>query len=325
MRSLNELAGQDAAMRGAEFCLLAKRFAAQHGSIPNALDVAEKQHTPARVREFLKAAVTAGSTSLGSPSAWGDELVGYKPLAEGFFASLRSQSVFFRLLGDAGFARTPMRTRIAMQVSSLTGSLVRPGQPKPARKFDLTAANLEPVKAAALLVCTDELLAAVGPAAEAAFGRELRGGVADTVDAAFFDIVAGGVVGSAATADPDANIQTLLDAVNTTGAGLLYFAMRPATANLMATLRATGGQKSVRSDDPDWRFDRRPARPGLSSPPRRRVTRRREPMADRCEREIAADGARDRGQNRPARRRSRWTRRQPEMPSPVLAWEQARS
>jgi Phage capsid family len=240
MRSLQELGERDHLMRGFEFARLVKCYAAERGRVPNALQLAEKSRAPARVVACLKAAVTAGSTSIGSPSAWGDELTSYRQLAEGFFTSLRSRSVFFRLLGDGAFARAPMRTTLTFAVSNASGYIVGAGKPKPLSRLDLSAANLEPIRAVAQIVVSEELLRDAGPASEAAFGRELRGAVADTVDAEFFNIIGQNITPTAATANADADLQNVLDDVNTTASGRLYWAMVPSMANRLSTMLTAG-------------------------------------------------------------------------------------
>jgi hypothetical protein len=83
-------------------------------------------------------------------------------------------------------------------------------------------------------------LAATGAGAEAAFNRELRGGVADVVDSHFFELIGQGLTPQTASAASDADLQAMLDVVNTTGSGKLYWAMRPAMANRMSTMLTAG-------------------------------------------------------------------------------------
>jgi hypothetical protein len=73
VRTLEELAATDRTMRGLEFARLVKHYAGARGRMENALTDAEQSKAPERVRNVLKTAVTAGSSSLGSPSPWGAE------------------------------------------------------------------------------------------------------------------------------------------------------------------------------------------------------------------------------------------------------------
>ena len=109
--------------------------------------------------------------------------------------------------------------------------------------MDFSGSNLEPSKAAAQVVVTEELLRDTGPAAEAAFGRELRGAVADAVDQKFFDLIGQSLPPISATADPYADAEVALDNVNLTGSGRLYWVMQPQLANALATKVATNGNR----------------------------------------------------------------------------------
>lgn len=189
MRSLQELGDRDLLMRGGEWIRFCRLFAAERGNLSNTLERAEHTRAPRRVIDAIKATVPAGSSSLGSPSAWGSELQEYKKLAEGFISSLRGRSVFFTLLGDNAFYRAPLRTALVFATSSAAGSITEAGKPKPLARFDLAAANLQPVKAIATIVTTEELLRDGGSAGEAAFSREIRGAVTDAVDSEFFSLI----------------------------------------------------------------------------------------------------------------------------------------
>jgi hypothetical protein len=238
MKSLAELGSQDMLMRGGEFCRAARIYARERGDLQNAAALAETSREPERVRQVLKASVGAGSLGGGSPSAWGSELASYRALQQGFFESLRSRSIFFRLLQDGAFARTPMNTRIAAQVSNVTGRIVRPGAPKPVSRLDLAGSVLEPIKAIGQIVLTEELLNAAGPGAEATFNRMLRAAVGHVVDSEFLAIAGLNVAATNATADPLADLKALLDAVNVEGIGSMYWAATPGVANTLATYPA---------------------------------------------------------------------------------------
>jgi HK97 family phage major capsid protein len=173
---------------------------------------------------------------LGSPSAWGDQLVGYKQLVNGFFESLRGRSAFFAMLQSGALSRTPLKVRFNIATTAVGGAVVAPGRAGPLSSMNFATDTLEPAKAVASVVVTEELLTSAAPSAEAAFGRELRGAVADVVDQHFFDLIGQAVTAESATAGPLADILTLLNLVNTTGNGALYFVMTPSLANTMSTL-----------------------------------------------------------------------------------------
>ena len=105
------------------------------------------------------------------------------------------------------------------------------------------AVTLDPVKVAALIVVTEELLQSAAPGAESSFGRELRGAVADTVDETFISILTAGIPPSTSTANALDDLEGMLNRVNTTGAGNLFWVMVPGVANRMATKTATNGNQ----------------------------------------------------------------------------------
>jgi len=74
-----------------------------------------------------------------------------------------------------------------------------------------------------------------------AFALELRGALGVATDAEFLSSLADSTNTTAASADPLADLQALLDGVNTSGFGSLFFIVPPAVANLIATVRAGTG------------------------------------------------------------------------------------
>jgi HK97 family phage major capsid protein len=221
-------------MRGNEFCRVVKHYAAAKGVIPDALELAEQSRAPSRVVDVLKTQVSAASITLGSPSAWGDQLVGYRQLVNGFYEVLRGRSAFFTMLQSGALSRVPLKVRFNAATSAAGGSIVGPGQAIPLSQVNFATDTLEPAKAAALIVVTEELLRSAAPGGEAAFGRELRNAVSDVVDQHFFDLIGQAVTAQFATAGPMADI--LLDLVNTTDSSSLYFVMTPGLANVMSTV-----------------------------------------------------------------------------------------
>jgi hypothetical protein len=243
MQSLAELRQHEISMDGGAFVRLAKLYGGERGNISNALAAAQRTRSPERVTEVLKSVVPAGSIAIGSPSPWGSELAGFKPMLDGFIALLRGRSVFFRLFDDRAFARVPMHSAFALQTSDATGHIVGSGKAKPVSKMDFRAAAIEPAKAVAMIVVSEELLRDTSAASEAAFGTALRGAVADVVDRQFLDVIGQGISPQAATATPTDDLKTLLDIVNTTGSGRLYWLMQPILANTMSTLVALNGNR----------------------------------------------------------------------------------
>ena len=99
-----------------------------------------------------------------------------------------------------------MHTRLVLSTASASAWVVGAGQPVPLSKlnFEDGAQFLDPVRVAALIVVTDELLAATVPGAEASFGRELRGPWPMSLTR-FLAEVASGIAPVLATASPMAD------------------------------------------------------------------------------------------------------------------------
>jgi hypothetical protein len=186
---------------GADFIHLAALKLRSKGPGHSAREIAETEpHTPERVRRILKAAVTAGSTG---DADFAGNLIDYRVAVAGFVESLRSIGVFDRLLSD--MLRIPLRTRFAAMTIVASGSLVAEGAPKPITTLALETPTLEPTKASAIIVVTDEMARAATEAGMAFFGRELRRAVAFSTDDTFLTTLAASVTPIAsAGSDADA-------------------------------------------------------------------------------------------------------------------------
>src|SRR5262245_29935726 len=101
-----------------EFVSLCKylMMAGPSGTPAAALLEAEAGRAPPSVKDVLKAAVAAGTSTA---TGWASELAqDYRQIAAGFIESLRNESAFQRMLSDNAFRVVPLRTRIGA-VSSL--------------------------------------------------------------------------------------------------------------------------------------------------------------------------------------------------------------
>ena len=71
-----------------------------------------------RLRGILKTGVVPGSTT---GSTWGDLLVDYKLISDGFAASLAPFSAYDRIFSDNAFMRVPLKTRTSIATSAAQG------------------------------------------------------------------------------------------------------------------------------------------------------------------------------------------------------------
>ena len=151
-------------------------------------DWAEQNRAPDRVVRILKSGnIPAGTTTVSdwAAAAQGD----YGASISSFFESLRSTSVFFRLLNDNALRRVPLRQRVGIVSGGATGWIIGEGKPARLSKLMLRNGVLEPVRAAAMVVMTDELWRNVSTAGQTTFAKELKGAVGQVVDAKFLELI----------------------------------------------------------------------------------------------------------------------------------------
>lgn len=229
----------------AVFALIAKHLALAKGNPAQAAMLAQATGAGSRVVDILKAAVGAAGPD---DAAWAGSTVGYRIAVGGFMDLLRSRSVFFRLLRDGALVRVPLRTRLGVITADATGWVVGAGAAVPVSRMGLAAPTLDPVKAAAIAVLTDEMVAS--PGSEGLITRALRGAVADAVDGQFLAMIVDGASPSSTPSAASsgntaaaalADLRGLLAVVNTTGNGALYWVASPDVANRAATLAGDGG------------------------------------------------------------------------------------
>ena len=191
---------------------------------------AEMNRAPDRVVRILKSgSIPAGTTTV---SDWAAAATGdYGASVNAFFESLRTTSVFFRLLADRALRIVPLHQRVGIISGSASGWIVGEGKPVPLSKLELRNGVLEPVRAAAQIVLTDELWRNVSTAGQVAFAKELKGAVSDTVDRTFVDLIVdpstdGSVVFNFAGSDNDdvyADLRRALFAVGSGSGSSLYW------------------------------------------------------------------------------------------------------
>jgi HK97 family phage major capsid protein len=193
---------------------------------------------PDQVRRVFKTAIGAGST-VDSDLQYGIHIGQWSD-------TLRTRSVFYRILADAAFTRVPINQRIGVVTSAASGAVVGEGHAIPVSKVRINNVLLSPLRVAALIVCTDTLLMNVSAAGQQLFSRELMSAVSDAVDGAFLQAI----VHTGITSTPSAGVtavnakhdlRTALLAVNTVGAAKLYWIASPDVATKASTLADTAG------------------------------------------------------------------------------------
>jgi hypothetical protein len=181
---------------------------------------------PERVQRIFKSAIGAGTSTSATQ---GDVAI------ERFSDAMRTASAFYRILGDGGFTRVPMQKRIGIVTSSPTAGVVAEGASIGVSRVVLDNVTLLPIKVAALMVVTDELLFDVSSPGQACFSRELQGVVAAAVDTAFVDIIDNGTTPITSTS-PNKDLRAALLAVNSAGIARPYWLAAEDVAKFASTL-----------------------------------------------------------------------------------------
>lgn len=176
--------------------------------------------------------------NIGDDSA----MVDMNIIVSAFIQQLRNQSAFYRLLD--GMIRVPFKTRISMIATDATAWIVGEGKPIPVTRATLDALTLDPKKAAALLVITEELLRSTK--SEQNLTLALRRAISAAVDGQFFSLVIDDDTEEIASTGDDAiaaagDIKLLLDAVSPSVESSLLFVLSPEVQRAAATLTTQSG------------------------------------------------------------------------------------
>lgn len=218
-----------------ELGLYAKIFAMTRGVPTSGASIAENIRAPVNVVSVFRSAV--GATQA-------DQFAPYNAMAAAFIDSLRSQSVFVRLLND-GMVRAPLLTPIRALTVALTGNIVSEGAPTPIGRVVMNSPALKRATARALIALSKEALASSSPAALAFVENELRKAVTAAADAAFLAIARDGLTElTASGTDAEsalADLKALLGIVNTAAAGNLFWVCAPDVANAASVLTGLAG------------------------------------------------------------------------------------
>jgi HK97 family phage major capsid protein len=216
----------------------AKYLLSAKGDRLEAIQRAQLDGAPIKVESILKTAVNVGTMT---DPTWGAPLADPKISAAAFINSLQTISPFARMLADGGFVRTPLNTKIFISSSAAVGSVVGERQITPVTSLAFDYQTIEPRKAIADVVISDELSRHASVSAENVINRELRKACAAAIDREMFaifratspeEITATGSTSDAALTD----IRELLKAVNMSATSRLYFIASVSVARRAATL-----------------------------------------------------------------------------------------
>jgi hypothetical protein len=168
-----------------------------------------RRATP-RVQAILKAAVSAGSTAIGSDAA----IAEWPSLVAAFVQSLSEFSAY-----DAMFPSmrvVPLRSRVSVVTQGVSGATVGETEITPISNLQVAANALSIYKALAILIATDELLKINDPAVPALFAAELKNGVAIETDRKFIPLITSGISPITSSGATAANVLFDIDAAAAT-------------------------------------------------------------------------------------------------------------
>lgn len=175
---------------GTAFIRYCQALAVSKGSKWEAIEYAKQWHdsTP-EVELVLKAAVAAGSST---DATWAGPLAPLTPLAADFLALLRPQTILGKV--DT-FFRVPFNVSVPAQTGGGTYQWVGQGAPKPVGKLAFSTITLSILKAAGIIVITEELARTSTPSAEEVIRRDMIAGIAAFLDTQFIDPAQAAVAG----------------------------------------------------------------------------------------------------------------------------------
>lgn len=174
---------------GIALAQMVKCIGRAQGSYLGALQIADSagDSLDGRVKNVLKAAVAAGSTS---NTTWAGNLVGDETsVYADFIEYLRPQTILgkFGTNGIPSLRNVPFRTPLIGQTSGGAGYWVGEGQGKPLTKFDFSRTTLDPLKVANIAVITEELLRSSSPSADIIIRDQLVAALRERLDIDFID------------------------------------------------------------------------------------------------------------------------------------------
>ena len=226
-------------LASAEFVKFARVLMACGGNRHEALEKAAEHRARPRVVDIFKSAVTGGTLSDWSAIA------DYKVISQAFSESLRTVGCYDAMLPD--FTPAPLRSRGITITTGITGSVVGERAVKPISTIALGNALVEPKKAAAIIVMTDEVVRSADATVNSLFANELKKGVVAAVDATFLSALVASTVPVASAGATFNNILTdlgvLVDGVVTGPNSKLFYVTSP--ANMKKLLLKSTGQGGI--------------------------------------------------------------------------------
>jgi hypothetical protein len=207
-----------------EFYKLARLLALAEGDLLLAAEYGKQTYATPRVLDILRKTAVAGAT-IADWNVIGD----YKIVSTAFSESLRTLSVFDAVLPF--MVPAPLRSKGTTVTTGIAGATPGEGQVKVISKLVLGNALVEPSKAIAIVIATQELLKLSDPAAAAQFNLELQKAVVAATDSTFLAALVAATTPTGSAGSTLANITTdlgvLLAAVTSGPHSRVFFVASP--------------------------------------------------------------------------------------------------
>ncbi|RWN28892.1 phage major capsid protein [Mesorhizobium sp.] len=200
---------------------------------------AENFNAPERVLRAINAPHMTTDSDLTGLTDTLQILTSFAPL-------LRNASAFFRLL-ENGMVKVPLRQRLTWLTGSASIGIVNEAEAIKVSRMISDNVTIDPVRAAGIVVLSDEFMKFLSAGGEAFLSMELRRAITASVDAGFFSLItdgstptqaASGSTESAALAD----VYALFEAVELTAESKPLIVMSPDVGRRAATLSGAGGR-----------------------------------------------------------------------------------
>ena len=235
--TLTELSRVDRQRAASEFVAVAKSLLGAGGSV-NAHRYAENANEPRRVVEVLRTAVAAGGLT---DSAWGSSL--FAPMVAAFAELLKTFGVFDQML--PAMVQVPIGARVAFASVGAAGSVAGEGAAKAVNQLTTVATLLDPQKAAATIVVSEELLRGSPAGLDTWLFNELRAAVAVLTDRQFLATITAGISPSSSSGTTAANVREdlrdLAASISTSVRSRLFLIVSPADAKGLALMGDASG------------------------------------------------------------------------------------
>lgn len=198
--------------------------------------------SPGRVADALQASsnpmVAKAAAHAFGDAEWGD-LDDAAGMAASYLGSIAEISILDAVKRYAQVV--PIQAKRVLIASDAVGDVVAEGDPKPVRRLSLAFGDVEPTKAVAIVVLTQELAAATGDEGRRLFERELANAIARASNESILDALASSeTVAVTATGDPLTDLRAGIRAAGPSH-GYVVAAPTGTVADLATRVEATGG------------------------------------------------------------------------------------